>query len=164
MIRQIKTSDIEQITKIYNGYIADSLITFEEELIDSSEMRRRIKIMEGKEFPFIVWEEEGNVIGYAYAGTFRERNAYRFTVESSIYLDPKYFGKGIGKKLYNSLISNCREKGYHSMIGVITLPNEISVRLHESLGFKKVGHLTESGFKFGKWADVGFWELLLKYV
>lgn len=161
MIRQVAASDIEQITEIYNGYIANSLITFEEELIDSSEMGRRIQRMAEKEFPFIVWEEAGVVIGYAYAGTFRERNAYRFTVESSIYLHPDHFGKGIGKKLYSSLILHCKEKGYHSMIGVITLPNDTSVRLHETLGFKKVGHLTESGFKFGEWADVGFWELLL---
>lgn len=161
MIRQVAASDIEQITEIYNGYIANSLITFEEEMIDSSEMERRIQRMADKEFPFIVWEEAGTVIGYAYAGTFRERNAYRFTVESSIYLHPDHFGKGIGKKLYNSLILHCKENGYHSMIGVITLPNDTSVRLHETLGFKKVGHLTESGFKFGEWADVGFWELLL---
>ena len=161
MIRQVAASDIEQITEIYNGYIANSLITFEEELIDSSDMGRRIQRMADKKFPFIVWEEAGEVIGYAYAGTFRERNAYRFTVESSIYLHPDHFGKGIGKKLYSSLILRCKESGYHSMIGVITLPNDTSVRLHETLGFKKVGHLTESGFKFGEWADVGFWELLL---
>ncbi len=161
MIRLVSNQDIEQITVIYNDYISNSLITFEEVEITPSEMNHRIRILTNKNFPFLVYEEKGKVIGYAYAGTFRERNAYRFTVESSIYLAPSHFGKGIGRKLYNSLILHCKENGYHSMIGVITLPNETSVRLHEKLGFKKVGHLTESGFKFGKWADVGFWELLL---
>lgn len=161
MIRQASVSDSDQITKIYNNYVVNTLITFEEEQVDVSDMELRIQRMSDKGFPYLVWEEDGKVIGYAYAGTFRERNAYRFAVESSIYLELGHFGKGIGKKLYKSLITRCREHGYHSMIGVITLPNEISVSLHEKLGFKKVGHLTESGFKFGEWADVGFWELLL---
>lgn len=142
-------------------YIRTSLITFEEEEISETEMEKRIENIRTKGFPFIVWQEDNRIAGYAYAATFRERKAYRFTVESSVYLHPDYYQKGIGDKLYHSLIIHCKEKGYHSMIGVITLPNAPSVRLHEKHGFKKVGHLTESGYKFDQWADVGLWELIL---
>lgn len=161
MIRPVSTSDIEQITAMYNTYIASSLVTFEEELINADEMHQRIEKISEAGYPFLVWHEGDTIAGYAYATTFRQRKAYRFTVESSIYLHPDYYGRGIGEKLYHSLIVHCKEKGYHSMIGVITLPNGASVKLHEKLGFDKVGHLRESGYKFDQWADVGFWELLL---
>lgn len=161
MIRPVDSTDIEQITHMYNSYIRTSLVTFEEEEVSTDEMERRIDKIKLNGFPFIVWQEGERIAGYAYANTFRERKAYRFTVESSVYLHPDFYRKGIGDKLYHSLIIHCKEKGYHAMIGVITLPNEPSVKLHEKHGFKKVGHLTESGYKFDQWADVGFWELIL---
>lgn len=161
MIRPVDATDIAQITEMYNMYIRTSLATFEEEEITKEEMSDRVNRIMRKGNPFIVWDENGTIAGYAYASTFRERIAYRFTVESTVYLNPAYYGKGIGDRLYNSLIIHCKQKGYHSMIGVITLPNDPSVKLHEKHGFKKVGHLTESGYKFEQWADVGFWELLL---
>lgn len=161
MIRPVSLTDIDQITAMYNSYIKTSLITFEEDPITPNDMEARINKIMNNGYPFIVWHEGDTIAGYAYATTFRERRAYRFTVESSIYLSPEFYGKGIGTKLYNSLIVHCREKEYHSMIGVITLPNDASVRLHENLGFKKVGHLNEAGYKFDQWSDVGFWELIL---
>lgn len=160
MIREIRQDDAHQVVSIYNFYIENSSSTFEETCIDSLEMSRRIKsIAIDKNHPFLVYEEDDQILGYAYASTFRERISYRFTVESSVYLHPEHYKKGIGLKLYTALMRSIKAKGFHSIIGVITLPNENSIRLHEHLGFKKVGHLHQAGWKFNQWHDVGFWEL-----
>lgn len=162
MIRTVQLIDAVQITPLYNHYIETSAVTFEELTITEDEMLARIqRIHFEKEYPFIVYEESGTILGYAYATLFRERVAYRFTVESTVYVHPDHFGKGIGKKLYNELLVLLKENGYHSVMGVITLPNEPSVSLHEKCGFKKAGHFTQVGFKFNQWMDVGYWELLL---
>lgn len=162
MIRDVHLNDAEVLTVMYNHYIETSGVTFEETLIDSKEMRSRIdRIHFEKGFPYLVYMVDGVVLGYAYATTFRERDAYRHTVESTVYVDPRHFGKGIGKQLYSALIEQLKEQNYHSVIGVITLPNEPSIQLHEYFGFRKVGHFTEVGKKFGRWMDVGFWELIL---
>lgn len=162
MIRDVTLNDAEALTTMYNHYIETSAVTFEETIIDTDEMRSRIQMIHfDNKFPFIVFEEDGSVLGYAYATKFRERVAYRFTVESTVYVDPAHFGKGIGKQLYSVLIDQLKTNQFHSVIGVITLPNEPSVQLHESFGFKKAGHFREVGFKFNKWMDVGYWELLL---
>ena len=162
MVRLVRPEDAEQLTAIYNYYIETSGVTFEEDKVASSEMRFRIeKINVKNNFPFLVYEEEGQIKGYAYATTFRERVAYRFSVESTVYVAKEHFSKGIGRILYAALLDELKKGDYHSVIGVITLPNEPSVKLHESFGFKKVGHFTEVGYKFEQWMDVGFWELLL---
>lgn len=163
MIRAVTLNDAEALTPMYNHYIETSGVTFEETLITSDDMRERIQTIHfTKGFPYIVFEENNEVLGYAYATTFRERVAYRYTVESTVYVDPNHFGKGIGKLLYQELIELLKQQDFHSVIGVITLPNEPSVQLHEQFGFKKVGHFTEVGKKFGRWMDVGFWELILE--
>ena len=162
MIRNVKYSDAETLTKLYNHYIQTSGATFEETLISSDEMHSRIQhIHFAKGFPYLIFEENNEILGYAYATAFRERAAYRYTVESTVYVHPEHFGKGIGKQLYKELLDLLMEQLFHSVIGVITLPNDGSIKLHENFGFKKVGHFTEVGKKFGKWMDVGFWELLL---
>lgn len=162
MIRKVHISDADQIVKIYNHYIETSTSTFEESIIDANEMQSRIfEISEKKNFPYLVFEDRGQILGYAYAATFRNRIAYRFTVESSVYIHPDHFKKGIGNDLYLELIQEIKNCEFHSIIGVITLPNEASIRLHENFGFRKVGHLTEAGFKFNSWHDVGFWELII---
>lgn len=162
MIRNVTLNDAEALTRIYNHYIETSGATFEETPISEDELRKRINnIHFEKGFPFIVIEENSEVIGYAYASTFRERIAYRYTVESTVYVDPQHFKKGIGKQLYADLIDLLKQQDFHSVIGVITLPNDASVKLHEEFGFKKAGHFTEVGKKFGRWMNVGFWELIL---
>ncbi len=163
MIRPVTLDDAGAITAIYNHYIRSTVITFEEVELTTAEMRARIEgIAFTKGFPYLVLEENDSIVGYAYAGTFRERFAYRFTVESSVYLHPDHFGKGHGKTLYAALLTNLREGDYHRVIGGVTLPNEASVRLHEFFGFRKVAHFSEVGFKFEQWLDVGFWELELQ--
>ncbi|NLP11134.1 N-acetyltransferase, partial [bacterium] len=112
-------------------------------------------------FPWIVLENEKTILGYAYATKFRDREAYRYTAESTVYLDPGQTGRGYGAWLYRELLDRLKHRGIHVVIGVISLPNPASVRLHESLGFTQTAHLQQVGFKFGQWIDVGDWQLIL---
>lgn len=162
MIRNVSLNDAEEITAIYNPFIRTSTSTFEETEISVEEMAKRIQRIHFDEgYPYLVFEENGVILGYAYASKFRERISYRFTAESTVYVSPEHYGKGVGKQLYTELIKQLKAAGFHSVMGVITLPNEPSVKLHEQFGFKKAGHFTEVGYKFDQWMDVGFYELLL---
>lgn len=158
-IRPVRLSDAGRIREIYAPYVSTS-ITFEIEVPTEAEIAHRIEEYT-KSYPWIVLEQEGAIIAYAYATTFKARAAYRWSVETSIYVDEKHKGKGLGKKLYQELLSRLSEKGVLNMVGVITLPNQASVTLHESLGFEFVGKFPDVGFKLGKWWDVGYWQLAL---
>jgi len=160
MIRNASIDDSAAISDIYNHYVLNTIVTFEEETVSPIQMVKRLLDVQSRH-PWLVYELEGKVVGYAYANAWKPRSAYRHTVESSMYLDPEYTGRGIGKILYSELIKRLEALNIHCMIGGIALPNEISIRLHESMGFKKTGQLTEVGMKFGKWIDVGYWNLLL---
>jgi L-amino acid N-acyltransferase YncA len=103
----------------------------------------------------------GKVVGYAYASKWKSRSAYRYAVESTVYLDPRFTGQGIGRHLYGSLIAELRQRSLHAVIGGIALPNPASIALHERMGFVKVAHFKEIGWKFNQWIDVGYWELIL---
>ncbi|MBE0449721.1 MAG: N-acetyltransferase family protein [Clostridia bacterium] len=161
MIRNIESKDVEQICEIYNHYVENAVCTFEVEPVTVDEMTKRIENVTGV-YPWIVAEEEGLIIGYAYAGRWKEREAYRFTVETSVYIRFGYVGRRIGSTIYTSLIRRLRSQGIHAVIGGVVLPNEKSERLHERLGFEKIGHFAEVGFKFDSWRDVGYFELILK--
>jgi phosphinothricin acetyltransferase len=160
MIRPVQPSDAQALVDIYNPFIRDTIITFEEEEIAAEEMASRIAKVTAI-FPWLVWEEAGVVFGYAYGSTWRTRHAYRFAVETTIYLAPDGQGRGMGSRLYEALLVELQARAFHSALGCLALPNEPSVRLHEKLGFRKVGHMQEAGWKFGAWADVGFWERML---
>lgn len=156
MIRTATSADAVTIAEIYNYYIENSIITFEMDPVTSQEIAVRIdKYL--KVGPYLVYEEHKEVGGYAYLSNFRERKAYENTVESTIYLKHGFGGKGIGFQLYSELLSQATLK-YHRIVAGIALPNEASVRLHEKCGFRKVGHFSEVGRKFGEWIDVGFWQ------
>jgi phosphinothricin acetyltransferase len=157
MIRKVEIKDAKQIVDIYNYYILNTVITFEEEELTVAEMEKRIE-EKTRTNPWIVYEEEGHILGYAYLGTFRERSAFRFTKESSIYLDKGASGKGIGSKLYKKLIKLAKEYNINVIVGVITLPNEASIAIHQNFGFERVGSIKEVGFKQNKWWDVDFWQ------
>jgi phosphinothricin acetyltransferase len=161
MIRNVHLDDAQRIVEIYNPYILNTIITFEEETIDEGEMEKRIGHVLEQGLPWIVIESDGVVIGYAYAGAWRTRTAYRYTVETTIYLNRNFMGKGYGRQLYAALLDCLKQKGIHTAIAGISLPNERSVGLHESLGFRKIAEFREVGYKFGKWVDVGFWQLML---
>jgi len=160
MIRPVTAADAPALAAIYNPYIRDTTITFEEDPVTAEEMAARIaRVTEG--YPWLVWEEEGRVLAYAYSSVWRARPAYRYSTETAIYLAMDQQGKGIGTALYRALLDELRTRGFHLVLGGVALPNEASVRLHERLGFKKAGHMREAGRKFDRWIDVGFWELLL---
>ena len=161
MIRSATPDDAARIAEIYNFYIANSIATFEEEPVSEDEMVARIGTVT-EEFPWFVFEEAGRILGYAYAGRWKTRAAYRYSVEVTVYLDPVTTGRGVGTRLYESLLGSLRNGEYHTIMGGISLPNAGSIRLHERFGFRKVAHFSEVGFKFGKWIDVGYWQLNLE--
>jgi len=156
----VTVDDAKAICAIYDHYIRETVITFEEEPVSVEEMEDRIRRVTPS-FPWLVYESDGKIIGYAYADRWKSRSAYRYAVESTIYVDPRYTGQGIGKQLYGSLIPELRLRSLHSVLGVIALPNPASVALHERMGFVKVAHFKEVGWKFNRWIDVGDWQLLL---
>ena len=159
MIRRVLEQDIITITEIYNYYISDTVVTFETETISPENILDRISKIQSDDLPWLVAENDiGKVIGYAYASKWRERFAYRFSVEVTVYLSPNSLGKGVGTQLYEALFSELKNCSIHSVIGGITLPNQASVALHEKFGFTKVAHFKEVGFKFNQWNDVGYWQ------
>lgn len=160
MIRAIRPEDASQICTIYNYYIENTIVTFEETPVSESEMKSRI-VQTIQKHPWIVYEQDGVIIGYAYASEWKSRCAYKYSVETTVYLKSDAKGHGIGSILYGELIRLLREKNLHAAIGGIALPNEASVVLHEKFGFEKIGQFKQVGYKFDTWIDVGYWELIL---
>ncbi|MDZ4713267.1 MAG: GNAT family N-acetyltransferase [bacterium] len=160
MIREVNINDAKAIVKIYNHYIKSSIATFEEEVISEEEIKNRITKV-SKDYPWIVYEENGIVSGYAYATRWKDRNAYRFTAEIAVYVENGNEGKGIGTELLKNLIELSNKKGLNKLMAGIAIPNEASIALHERFGFEKCAHFKQSGYKFGKWIDVGYWEKIL---
>jgi L-amino acid N-acyltransferase YncA len=159
-IRTIKKEDSRRICDIYNHYVLNTCISFEEEPVSLEEMQKRIASITAA-YPFYVYERDGELLGYAYANRWKERSAYRYVAEVTVYIDKDHLGKGIGRELLKALLDESRKRSFHALMAVISLPNEASVRLHEEFGFKKAAHFTEVGYKQDKWIDVGYWELLL---
>lgn len=161
MIRQVTPRDADEISAIYNHYIEHTTITFEEVCLTALDVAERIERLSSQNFPWFVYELDGRVVGYAYAAPWRTRAAYRFTVESAVYVYHKQIGSGIGGQLYDTLFQQLSKNGFKTVLGLIALPNEVSVRMHEKFGFRPVGLHREVGFKFGQWIDVGVWQLML---
>lgn len=161
VVRPATGSDAPEICSIYNHYVLSTVTTFEESEVSAQEMEARVSEVERSDLPWLVAEHTGEIVGYAYASKWKGRCAYRFAVETTVYLAPGAGGKGIGSKLYQALIDALQEKGFHSVIGGIALPNPASVALHEKLGMEKIAHFREVGFKFDQWIDVGYWQKIL---
>lgn len=161
MIRPVKPQDAQDIANIYNHYVKNTVITFEEDCIDSKEMAKRIEKVTDANLPWLVVEENDSLVGYAYATPWKARSAYRFSVEATVYLSPKQQGRGLGTQLYQALFSALKQQSIHAVMGGITLPNPASVALHEKLGMTKVAHFQQVGFKFDQWLDTGYWQLTL---
>ena len=160
MIRFVKEADASIICDIYNHYVTNSSVTFEVDTVSITEMQMRIGAA-SDQHPWFVYEDDGEIMGYAYASTWKSRCAYRFSVETTVYVPLEQQGKGIGSSLYKQLIDALSNTNCHSLIAGVALPNEASIALHEKLGFEKIGHFKEVGWKFDHWIDVGYWELLL---
>lgn len=155
LVRPATPADMDQVQAIYAYYVTRSAASFEEEVPSVAEMRRRRDDVVDRNLPYLVAEDDGEVLGYTYAGPWRPRSAYRYTVEDSIYVAPFVQGRGIGKALLGALIDRCTELGYRRMIAVIgDSANQGSIGLHRSLGFRQEGVLRGVGLKFGRWVDV----------
>jgi L-amino acid N-acyltransferase YncA len=160
MIRPATVSDAHAISAVYNHFILNATVTFEETAITADDMAQRIQAYTGR-LPFLVAEIDNAVAGYAYAAPWKSRSAYRHTVESSVYVAREFAGMGLGSRLYQALLQDLRGRGVHAVLAGIALPNNASVGLHEAFGFSKVGQMREVGRKFDQWLDVGYWQLLL---
>ncbi len=159
-IRCVRKSDAGTIARIYNHYVEQTVITFEETPFSVDDIEARIAEVT-ETLPWLVAEEDGQVIGYAYASPWKGRCAYRFSAEISFYLAPQKRGKGVGSRLCETLIQELEKQGMHSLISAIALPNEASEALHRKFGFEKVGQFKEVGRKFDRWIDVAYYEKLL---
>ena len=158
-LRVATPDDAAAIISIYNHFVATSIISFEENPVSDITMRQRIAEVQASGLPWLVAIVDGVVAGYAYASKWRVRPAYRFSVESSVYIAATHMRQGLGTALYAALIDHLSRSGRHTIIGGIALPNEASVAMHEKLGFVKVAHFSEVGLKFNRWIDVGYWQL-----
>ncbi len=161
MIRSASVSDAAAMARIYNYYVLNTVITFEQLAVSDKEMAKRIQEISEVPLPWLLVEKDGDILGFAYASKWKSRYAYRYSVESTVYLDPAHTGNGLGSELYTELLLALRECSVHSVMGGIAQPNPGSVALHGKHGFQKVAHLKEVGFKFNQWIDVAYWQVLL---
>ena len=159
-VRLFQPGDEHAIADIYNHYILNTTVTFEEVPLSPEQMRERIETYRAHH-PWLVCVVDGRVAGYAYGAKFHARAAFRHTLEASVYLRAGMERRGLGRALYQALMPMLQAQGCHTLIAVISLPHEASVALHESLGFTPSGRLPQVGHKFGQWLDIGYWSLRL---
>ena len=162
MIRSAVPSDANRVCEIYNHYVLTAVATFEEEPVSEAEMRQRIAEVQ-KHLFWPVYEHEGVVVGYAYAGQWKARAAYRHSVELSVYVSPERQGLGIGTQLYAELLRRLSERDVRSVVGGVAGNNAASIALHLSFGFEQVARFRDVGRKFGQWIDVTYFQRLLPY-
>ena len=160
MIRSVRTEDAAAIAAIYNHYVLETTISFEVAPLSTEEMRARME-QTAEEYPYLVWESDGQVLGYACAHRWKERAAYAGTWEVTIYLHPQSCGLGIGSRLMQQLVADCRRAGCRSLIACITGENAASRAFHARHGFRQVSHFVCVGMKFGRLLDVVDYQLEL---
>jgi L-amino acid N-acyltransferase YncA len=155
MIRDASAGDAEACAAIYAPYVTDTAITFESDVPGSDEMAERIAAAQERH-AWVVAEDDGRVVGYAYGGPYKARAAYRWSCEVSVYVERGRHRTGAGRALYEALLSRLAERGYRMAVGGMTLPNDASVGLHRALGFEPVGTYRRIGYKHGTWHDVAW--------
>lgn len=160
-IRNATVDDALAIVAIYNHYVLNTTISFEESAVSASEMGQRIGAVLDAKLPWLVAINGKHVVGYAYATKWRQRHAYRHSVESSVYIAHQLQRSGLGTMLYTALLKRLGECGVHLVLGGIAQPNSASVALHEKMGYAKAAMFEEVGYKFGSWIDVGYWQVKL---
>lgn len=161
MIRAVCPEDAKRITEIYSWYVANTTITYEITLPDEAEMLRRINKISAQ-FPWLVYEEKGEVIGYAYAGKFREREAFNVSVELATYFDHQHCGKGRGMEIMKVLLKELESYNLYTALACINYGNAASQKLCEKLGFELAGVTHNVAYKFGEWLNLAFYTLQLK--
>lgn len=162
MIRSAAAGDAQAVAGIYNHYIANTLVTFEEVLCTADDMAGRMRDAQAADLPWLVAEDDsGEIVGYAYASKWNGRCSYRHSVEVTVYLSPEATSRGWGSRLYETLFTRLRKRSMHALIAGIALPNPGSVALHEKFGMQQVGRFPEVGFKMDQWVDVGYWQVVL---
>jgi L-amino acid N-acyltransferase YncA len=159
-IRVAEDRDAEAIAAIYAPHVTRGLASLEERAPTPDEMRARMAAIAGA-YPWLVADDDGIVLGYAYAGRFRERTAYRWAVETTIYVAAEAQRRGVGRLLYGALLDVLRKQGFVQAVAAITLPNDASIELHERAGFRRAGVYRQVGWKLGRWVDVGLWQIEL---
>lgn len=159
-IRLARPTDAAGILTIYAPYIANTSFTFETEVPTESEFANRI-VSYLVNWPWLVCEVDGQLTGYAYASSYRERVAYQWSVECSVYVHDDHHRSGIARALYTALFSILKKQGYRNVYAVINLPNERSVAFHESMGFRWFATYDQVGYKLGQWKNVGWWRLII---
>ena len=158
-VRAATPADRAALAAIYAAVVTGTAISFEEQPPSPGEIGHRMAAR--PRLPWLVADDGGRIAGYAYASAHRARPAYRWSADCSVYLDPAYRGRGLGRRLYEQLITEVRALGYRSLLAGIALPNPASVGLHEALGFQPVGVFRDVGYKHGAWRDVGWWQCSL---
>jgi len=161
LIRDADAADGGAVAAIYRPFVEETAVSFEVEPPTAADCAERIAAAQSK-WAWLVAERDAEVVGYAYASSFRSRAAYQWSVETSAYVHPAHHGRGIGRALYVRLLEILTGKGYCTAYAGITLPNEGSVRLHRSMGFTEVGVFRRAGRKFGAWHDVSWWQRELR--
>jgi len=161
-IRSFEIKDTQSILDIINYNILNSTALYDYKTRNFDDQKRMLEEKIKKGFPVIVAESDGKLVGFGMYSEFRFREAYKFTVEHSVYVSPDEMGKGIGKLILKELIALAKAQGLHTMIGVIDSKNKSSISFHEQFGFKTVGIIKESGYKFDRWLDSVFMQLLLE--
>ena len=156
-IREATVGDIPQIVAIYNHYVENTLITFDTELYSTAVFTEKITTLQ-QDYPVLVAYQADTILGYAYASAWKTKAAYKHSAETTIYMHPDHHGKGVGLRLYHSLLSSLPLFEIVNAIACITIPNEVSIKLHKKLGFHKIGKFDKVGFKMEEWVDVEYWQ------
>ena len=158
MIRDITAADLDAVAAIYNHYVTATTVSYEETAVSVQDFQSRVQQVMEQGYPWLVAEDQGQVVGYAYAARWKDRAAYKNSVEITVYLAQDATGRGWGTQLYRALFEQLKAMGKRMVIGGISLPNPASVALHEKMGLKQVALFPAVGFKFGRWLDVGYWQ------
>ena len=161
IIRLAKPADAADILQVYAPIVSNTHISFELSVPSVADIAARVSLTLAQ-YPWLVCEIDGRLAGYAYASAFRARYAYQWTTETTVYVHPGFQRRGVSRALYQSLVAILRAQGYCNAVGVIALPNEASIRAHESAGFRKIGVFENVGFKAGNWRHTGWWQLELR--
>ena len=161
MIRKAKKEDMVAISEIYNHYVETSIATFDTKPSPPQKFILKYANILEHNLPWLVAEHFGEVVGYCYATPWKERPAYQYSVEISVYVAPQAARQGWASKLYHELFEQLSDTSIHAVMAGISLPNDASVRLHEGFGMSKVAHFEQVGFKFSEWVDVGYWQKIL---